>query len=162
MKLLGWSGLLRGAPSVRKTRLLFTILVLSLCLAFETLRAYFVMTSTMLKLCTVPTCVHPTSRPSVGQFHCLADDLHPSSLTFFCGSCQSGIRIGLFLSDVELLSQACSLHDLALGHSHSVVKLRSLLFSPWRVLGFRHMFQAPRLYCMLYVDERGHFCDIER
>ncbi|KAG1849832.1 hypothetical protein C8R48DRAFT_778426 [Suillus tomentosus] len=35
------TGLLRGAPSVRKTRLLFTILVLSLCLAFETLRAYF-------------------------------------------------------------------------------------------------------------------------
>lgn len=46
---------------------------------------------------------------------------------FFFGSCQSGIRIGLFLSDVELLNQACSLHGLALGHSHSVVKLYSLL-----------------------------------
>lgn len=119
--------MLRGAPSVRKTRLLFTILVLSLCLAFETLRAYFVMTSIMLKLRTVPTCVYPISRPSVGQFHCLADNLHPLSLTFFFGSCQSGIRIGLFLSDVELLNQACSSHGLVLGHSHSVVKLRTLL-----------------------------------
>ncbi|KAG1832491.1 hypothetical protein EV424DRAFT_1368947 [Suillus variegatus] len=62
-------------------------------------------------------------RPSAGQFHCLADDLHPLSFV----SCQSGIRIGLFSSDVELLNQACSLHGLVLGRSHSVVKLRNLL-----------------------------------
>ncbi|KAG1794312.1 hypothetical protein EV424DRAFT_1450219, partial [Suillus variegatus] len=58
----------------------------------------------------LPNCAHPISCPSAGQFHCLADDLHPLSLTFFW-----------------LLNQACSLHGLALGHSHSVVKLYSLL-----------------------------------
>ncbi|KAG1797635.1 hypothetical protein EV424DRAFT_1441759, partial [Suillus variegatus] len=39
-------------------------------------------------------------------------DLHPLSLTFFLG---------------HLLNQVCSLHGLALGHSHSVIKLCSLL-----------------------------------
>ncbi|KAG2126778.1 hypothetical protein BD769DRAFT_1668370 [Suillus cothurnatus] len=37
----------------------------------------------MLKLRMVPTCVHPIGRPSAGQSHCLADDLHPLSLRFF-------------------------------------------------------------------------------
>ncbi|KAG1788993.1 hypothetical protein EV424DRAFT_1062700 [Suillus variegatus] len=60
------------------------------------------MTSTMLKLRTVPNCVHPISRPSVGQFHCLADDLHPLSLTFFLGHVNLG-----FISAFSCLMLSC-------------------------------------------------------
>ncbi|KAG1833120.1 hypothetical protein EV424DRAFT_1018272 [Suillus variegatus] len=68
------------------------------------------MTSTMLKLRTVPNCVHPISRPSAGQFHCLADDLHPLSLTFFLGHVNLG-----FVSAFSCLMLSC-LTSLLLQH----------------------------------------------